>query len=275
MSSVRPAPELEGEAEVDLGRYAHQIGARWWLLLAGAIVGAIIGYLATLGGTQDYRGQAVVYLGQPLGPISGTPVASLNTNPSSAHAIVTSDSVLRHVSQATGLGIPRLRSAINVKAVAGALTKVGQTPLIEITVTDRDRGKVAAAANMLANTLVQKLSGPANAKIAIFAPRLAADKTAIAAATEGLSQPGLSTTDKLFLQIRLQAIQADASDVAQQLAAARDVEAPHIVTGAASVKSSLKNHRNSTLIGAVIGLIIGAIAALLWEPVARSRHRTT
>jgi subunit length determinant Wzz-like protein len=274
MSSVRPAPELEGEAEVDLGRYARQLAARWWLLLAGAILGAIIGYLATLGGTQNYRGQAVVYLGQPLGPISGTPVASLNTNPSAARAIVTADSVLRRVSRATGLGIPRLRSDINVKAVAGALTKIGQTPLIQITVTDKQRAKVAAAANLLANTLVQKLSGPADAKIAIFEPRLAADRQAITAANTGLSQPGLSTTDKLFLQIRLQAIQADASDVSQQLAAARDVEAPHIVTGAASVKSSLKNHRNSTLVGAVIGLILGAIAALLWEPIARSRHGT-
>jgi len=274
MSSARPVPELEGEAEVDLGRYARQLAARWWLLLAGAILGAIIGYLATLGGTQNYRGQAVVYLGQPLGPISGTPVASLNTNPSAARAIVTADSVLRRVSRATGLGIPRLRSDINVKAVAGALTKIGQTPLIQITVTDKQRAKVAAAANLLANTLVQKLSGPADAKIAIFEPRLAADRQAITAANTGLSQPGLSTTDKLFLQIRLQAIQADASDVSQQLAAARDVEAPHIVTGAASVKSSLKNHRNSTLIGAVIGLILGAVAALLWEPIARSRHGT-
>jgi uncharacterized protein involved in exopolysaccharide biosynthesis len=275
MSSVRPAPELEGEAEVDLGRYAHQLGARWWLLLAGAIVGAVIGYLATLGSAQDYRGQAVVYLGQPLGPISGTPVASLNTNPSSPRTIVTADSVLRRVSQATGLGIPRLRSDINVKAVAGALTKIGQTPLVEITVTDKDRRKVAIAADILAHTLVRKLSGPAEAKIAIFEPRLVADRSAIAVATKALGSPDLTGSEKLITQLRLQQLQNDASQVAEQLSAAREVEAPSVVTGAASVKSSLKNHRNSTLIGAVIGLIVGAIAALLWEPIARSRRKTT
>ena len=71
------------EAEVDLGRYGHALLARWWLLLAGLVVGAVLGYLTTLGGAQVYRAQAVTYMGQPLGA-GQAPVQALNTNPSTA-----------------------------------------------------------------------------------------------------------------------------------------------------------------------------------------------
>ena len=42
-SSARDAPDLDGEAEVDLGRYSRALLARWWLLLVGLVVGAVIG----------------------------------------------------------------------------------------------------------------------------------------------------------------------------------------------------------------------------------------
>ena len=95
-------PDLDAEAEVDLGRYGHALLARWWLLLAGLVVGAILGYLTTLGGTQFYRAQAVVYMGQPLGA-GQAPLQSLNTNPSTARAIVTSEQVLRRSRARTGM----------------------------------------------------------------------------------------------------------------------------------------------------------------------------
>ena len=45
-------PDLDAEAEVDLGRYGRALLERWWLLLLGLVVGAIIGYLTTLGGAR-------------------------------------------------------------------------------------------------------------------------------------------------------------------------------------------------------------------------------
>src|SRR5919204_149020 len=124
MTSVRPVPDLDAEAEVDLGRYGHALALRWWLLLAGLVAGAIIGYLTTLGGTQFYRAQAVLYMGQPLG-ISSTPVTALNTNPSSVRAIVTAESVRRRVAGRTGMSDSRLRSGTSVTAVPGFLSKLG------------------------------------------------------------------------------------------------------------------------------------------------------
>src|SRR5436305_15187240 len=108
---TRPAapPDLDAEAEVDLGRYGHALLARWWLLLLGLVVGAIIGYLSTLGGAQTFRAQAITYMGQPLG--SGqSQVQSLNSNPSSARTIVTSEGVVREVARRAGMTERQLRS---------------------------------------------------------------------------------------------------------------------------------------------------------------------
>src|SRR5437868_4645972 len=148
MTSVRRAPDLDAEAEVDLGKYGSALLERWWLLLAGLVVGAILGYLTTLGGTQFYRAQAVVYMGQPLG-IGSNPVQALNTNPSSVREIVSSESVVRRVASRTGMPAKRIHSGTSVTAVQGYLSKLGQTPLIQVTLQGPEPGKIARAANML------------------------------------------------------------------------------------------------------------------------------
>jgi len=272
MSSARTVPDLDAEAEVDLDRYGHALLARWWLLLAGLVAGAVVGYLTTLGGTQFFRAQAVVYMGQPLG-ISSTPVQALNTNPSSARAIVTAESVIERVAAKTGMSANRIRSGTSVTAVQGSLPKLGQTPLVQVTVKGPERTKVARAANALANALRAGLSASSNEKIAILSPLLATDDKLIKALNATLSKAGLSSTETLLLQLRLQALQADRTQTAQSLSLAKRIEAPQVVTRAAAEKTSARNHRNSTAVGALIGLILGGVAALLWEPVTRARRR--
>jgi len=272
MSSAREAPDLDAEAEVDLGRYARALAVRWWLLLAGLVAGAVIGYLTTLGGTQFFRAQAVVYMGQPLG-VSSTPVQALNTNPSSARAIVTAESSIERAAAKSGLSTSRIRSGTSVTAVQGSLPKLGQTPLVMVTVKGPERTKVAKAANVLANVLVAKLSPSAAEKIKNLSTLLHSDATLITTLNAALGKPGLSSTDKLLLQLRLQAVQADRSQTAQSLSLATHIEAPQIVTRAAAEKTSARNHRNSTAVGALIGLILGGVAAMLWEPVTRARRR--
>ena len=273
MSAPREAPDLDAEAEVDLGRYARALVARWWLLLAGLVGGAVVGYLTTLGGTQFFRAQAVVYMGQPLG-ISSTAVQALNTNPSSARAIVTSESSIQRAATKSGMSASRIRSGTSVTAVQGSLPKLGQTPLIQVTVKGPERDKVARAANVLANRLKAGLSGGSTEKINYLTQLLATDDTALKSLNAGLSRPGLSSTDKLLLQLRLQALQADRTQTALTLSLAQHVEAPQVVARAAAERTSARNHRNSTAVGALIGLILGGVAALLWEPVTRRRRAT-
>jgi len=272
MTSVRPVPDLDAEAEVDLGRYGHALLERWWLLLAGLVAGAVVGYLTTLGGTQFYRAQAVVYMGQPLG-ISSTPVQALNTNPSSARTIVMSESVVRRVATRTGMSRARIRSGTSVTAVQGSLPKLGQTPLVQVTVKGPERVKVARAANALAVALVSELSTLSSAKIKNYEQQGETDKKGIAIVNDALADSGLSTTDKILLQGRLQNLQSDLTLNTLLLLLAKNVEAPRIATYAAAEKTSARNHRNSTAVGALIGLILGGIAALLWEPVMRARRR--
>jgi uncharacterized protein involved in exopolysaccharide biosynthesis len=272
MTSVRPVPDLDAEAEVDLGHYGRALLERWWVLLAGLVAGAVVGYLTTVGGTQFYRAQAIVYMGQPLG-VSSTPVQALNTNPSSARAIVTSESVVQRVAAKTGMSQSRIRSGTSVTAVQGSLPKLGQTPLVQVTVKGPERGKVARAANVLANMLTAALSPSSNEKISNLSQLLESDDSVIRALNAALSASGLSSTDKLLLQLRLQAVQADRTQTAQSLSLAKHIEAPQVVTRAAAEKTSARNHRNSTAVGALIGLILGGIAALLWEPLTRARRR--
>ena len=262
--SAHDAPDLDAEAEVDLGRYSRALLARWWLLLVGLVVGAVIGYLTTLGGTQFYRAQAVVYMGQPLGA-GQAPLQSLNTNPSTAHAIATSESAIRRAAAKTGMPAGKIRS--------GSVPRLGQTPLIQVTVKGPTRGQVARAANALASQLAFQLSSGARQKIAIYQQQVDADNAGLKIVNEALAKPDLSTTDKILLQGKLQTLQSDKTLTAQLLISAKTVEAARIVTYAAPEKTSARNHRNSTAVGALIGLILGGIAALLWDPIARSRRR--
>ena len=270
---TRPAPpDLDAEEEVDLGRYGHALLARWWLLLAGLIAGAILGYLSTLGGAQVYRAQAVTYMGQPLG--SGqSQVQALNTNPSAAKTIITSDAVVRRVARRVGMTQGQIRNGTSVTAVQGFNARLNQTPLIAITVKGPEPGKAARAADLLANTLVSALSGVAKPKIEQFDQQIATDKQCVKLTNAALGQSSLSTTDKILLQGRLQGCQADLTTTTQLWLLAKNVEAPRVITQAVAEKTAARSHRNATAVGALIGLILGGIAALLWDPVARRRVR--
>src|SRR4051795_11965422 len=68
--------------EVDFGRYWAALGARWWLLLAGLLAGALVGYLTASGAKQVNRASETIYLGQPLTAGGSGLIQTLQTNPS-------------------------------------------------------------------------------------------------------------------------------------------------------------------------------------------------
>ncbi len=55
----------------------------------------------------------------------------------------------------------------------------------------------------------------------------------------------------------------------QLLIQAQEVERPQVLTRAAAVKTTARSRRNSVVVAAFLGLILGLIAALVWEPLAR------
>jgi len=268
-----PAPpsrgfDPEAEQEVDFAKYVRLLGARWWLLVAGLVVGAVIGYLISLGGTQVYQATATLYLGQPTSATSNTQLQTLQTNPSSVGTIVHQQQVVQAVAAKCKANVKEFRKGISTKAVTGYLSKNGQSPLVQLSVQAKKSKIAQCAANNLAKIVSTRLGTYAAGKITNFKAEIAADDSDIKAFQAAISNPGISSTDKLILQTTLRSDQQDKVAATLQLLQAQQVELPRKVVGAAAQKVTARSRRNTVVIAALIGLIIGALAALLWEPVS-------
>ena len=289
MPTSPDTPDLDAEREVDLRRHWETITTHWWLPLAGLAAGLVIGYLISLGGAQVFKAKAVVYLGQPLSQ-GGLQVQSQATNPSTVRQIVTSEATIDAVARKVGLKPSQLRGHISTQAVTGNITRLGQNPLVAITVTGAFRGRAAAAANALALTVINSnsLAGYSKTKIANLELLVGNEENAlrildrnIKAQQDALSRAtGLSTTDRLILGNQLtslvqqELITTDQLTTnRQQLALAQDIEAPELTTRAVATKTTARSRRNTVLVSGLIGLLLGGIAALLFEPARRTVRR--
>jgi hypothetical protein len=214
----------------------------------------------------------------------------LPTNTTYVDKLVHSEYAARIAAAKAGLRPGQVRNNVSSKAVsAGKGTlRAGQTPLYEITLTGPAPRKVQLAATSLANQIINQLSPYVDTKIAGYRGQLESlneqlktNQQRIALANAAFTASGsLSPIDRLVLGQQLDsAIQtkgtllATKTTVEQQLALAEDVEKPKIIAPAVPTKTTARSARNSMLVGGVIGVILGIIAALLWAPVAR-RVRT-
>jgi capsular polysaccharide biosynthesis protein len=257
----------EAEQEVDFAKYVRLLAVRWWLLAAGVVAGAVIGYLVSLGGTQVYSATATLYLGQPLSANGSSAIQALNTNPSAVGTIVHTQQVDVAVAAACKTDASEFRKGISTQAVAGNLSKNGQSPLVQLTVQAKKSKVAECAANNLARIAVNKLGTYAAGKIANFQAEIAADDADIKTFQAAIANPSISSTDKLVLQSTLRSDQQDKITAMQLLLQVRQVEAPRLVSGAAARKITARSRRNTVVIAALIGLILGALAALLWDSV--------
>jgi hypothetical protein len=80
--------------------------------------------------------------------------------------------------------------------------------------------------------------------------------------------PPVSTTDKLIYQIELRSYQQDKLAATQLLLQAKRVEEPLFLKRAGAQRVTAQNRRNSVVVSALIGLVLGGIVALLWDRVA-------
>lgn len=289
---IRPAPDLEGEEELELGKYWSALVARWWLPFVGLVAGAVIGYLLALGGHQVYQAKANVYLGQPLNATGTGQIQSLSTNPSTVKQVVLSPFWQHVAERRAGLPSGSLRGHVSTQAVAGvaaALGRVGQNPLVNIVVTGKHPAQIARAADALAKIVVNQVSGRyVDTKIKNLKTNIAVDKAELANINERLTSlqqqirgGGLSATDRLIvgnliglaIQEQRQVIE-DQTQNQSLLALAQNVERSYVFSPARATKTTARSRRNSVLVGALIGLLLGIVAALLWEPAARVVRRT-
>jgi capsular polysaccharide biosynthesis protein len=262
----------EAEQEVDFAKYVRLLAVRWWLLAAGLVLGAIIGYIVSLGGgAQVYSATATIYLGQPYSVGGNTQVFGLQTTPSAVGQIIHSQVVDTFVARTCNTKESAFRNGISSAAVSGSssgnATSKSANLLTTISVQTRKARDAECVANNLAKLAITRLGTFPRGKIANLEAEIAADKAAIAAIDQGLSNPSISPTDKLLVQTNLRTNQLDQITASQLLLQAKEIESPSLVTGAAAQKVTARSRRNTVVVAAVIGLILGALAALLWDAV--------
>jgi capsular polysaccharide biosynthesis protein len=258
----------EAEQEVDFARYGRLLAVRWWLLAAGLVLGAVVGYGVSLGGTQVYRASATIYLGQPYSASGNIQLQTLQTNPSAVTAVVHSELVIRTIARECRAKPSSFRRGISTQNVAGNLSKNGQNPVVKVTVQAKKAKEASCAANGLANKVVEKVSAFAVRKINNFKSQIAADAKSIQSIQASIAGSTITTTDKLILLTQLRADQQDKLAATQLLLQATQVEVPHVLTGAASQRVTARSRRNTVVVSALIGLVLGALVAVSWDRVA-------
>jgi hypothetical protein len=90
---------------------------------------------------------------------------------------------------------------------------------------------------------------------------------------QALESASTSSTDKLVLQLRLGTLEDARLSTAQLLLQANKIETPSILTSAAPDRITARSHRNTAVVAAVIGAILGALAAILWDGIAAAVQR--
>jgi len=274
------------EREVDLARWRRALVALWWIPVAGLVVGAVLGVLYSFRGGTSYKASALISLGQPVSP-GGVVIASFGTNPRAVALIVSSASAQAAAEQSASLGSGALRGKVSVSQV-GSATGTGATratPLISLTVQGAQAKKIEVAANALAARVVALTTAPyVGTKIKTYTSVLSTTNSQLASISKRLAvlnkvvaTSHLSQLDQLVLisqvdnaEQRQGNLYDQKATTQQQLAFAENVESAKVITAARSQKASAHSRRSSLLVGALIGLILGAIAAI----VADTRVRT-
>ena len=297
MTPPPSAPELEDEQEVDLSSAWQRLKVRWWLPVGGLVVGAVVGIALALSGGSVWRAQTIVYLGQPFAPLGGGQIQSLATNPRTVGEIIRSEAALKAASDASGIPVSRIRSSISTRELLAAGQLRGINPLMEITVKGSGKRKVELAANALAERVTERVSLYVTQKVELLESQVAVSESQLAAveARIGAAQRQQDTliTDtsipldqRLLLSANLNSVittadarrtslQDDLFESRQLLNLAESVESSRVVEPAAASKTTARSSRSSLLVGALIGLLLGAIAALVVDPIAGRRHGAT
>jgi capsular polysaccharide biosynthesis protein len=203
MSTAPRSLDPEAEQAFDLSRALRLLARRWWLVGAGLVVGAVIGYAVALGGAQRYQATADLYLGQPYSASGNVQLQALQTNPSIVQQIAHSASLIDTIAAACKTKPIAIEGGISTQTGSGNIAKNVQTPLATLSV-EATKPKVAAcAANGLAREVIAKTAAFANQQIRNFSAQIASDVKQITVIGRLLQAVSTRSTDRLVLELRL------------------------------------------------------------------------
>jgi uncharacterized protein involved in exopolysaccharide biosynthesis len=286
--------DLDAEREVDLQSAWSRITARWWLPVGGLVLGAILGVLVSVGSGDVYRAEALIYLGQPFTSAGGGQLQSLQTNPKTVTEIVRSEAAIKTAANAAGMRPGALRGNVTSTAVVqpGQVAR-NFTPLVQVQVRAPTRVKAEKAANSMANTVVTQVVPYVDEKIELLNRQITDSERQlrdIAARIDTANEQqrlafgddSLSLAEKLLISTNsnatINAAEQRRGEVLQELNIARGllaqsqhVELSRVVQPAVGVRTSATSRRNAAAVGALAGLLLGALAAIIADPWLRRR----
>ena len=287
-----PPVDPDAEREIDLRRIWDRIRRQWWIVAAGVAVGVVVGALYSVSGGSLYEATARIAPGQAFNPGGSQAVQTYRTNLDAIRTIATSETTIQEAAARLGISPGQLRGRISVAGVTpqgGETTNARSTVLVEISARMNKKLRAQDAANAVAEIVREttttryiraSLKSYAT-RIKNFNARMGTLQDRITHLDAALKQPGLSLDEKLLLAIQLDQSQAtlgqttDSLSTAQlQQILAQDVMLTQIVQQARASKTTARNRRSSIIVGAVIGLIGGLIAAIVVDRRAARVSRT-
>jgi len=269
----------------DVGFWMTVLARNWWVIAGFVLLGVVAGALLTLATPKEYTATSSVYIGQTT-DANGNPMAGLNSNVKASTQLVSSQVVLAEAARRAGMGITagRLRREVTVETPSQTIkTTTSAVNIVVISVTDTKKVRATAAANALAEVLLERIGGGVDEKITLLEAQLAQNRKALAssvarslAAQRGLAaiaNGGGSAGEKAAASAAYVAI-AQAAATQQEaiessiqkteliLLTAKQVEQPRILHEAAIPDSpSGPNMKLNVAAGALAGLVIGFFVA--------------
>jgi len=269
----------------DVGFWMTVLARNWWVIAGFVLLGVVAGALLTLATPKEYTATSSVYIGQTT-DANGNPMAGLNSNVKASTQLVSSQVVLAEAARRAGMGITagRLRREVTVETPSQTIkTTTSAVNIVVISVTDTKKVRATAAANALAEVLLERIGGGVDEKITLLEAQLAQNRKALAssvarslAAQRGLAaiaNGGGSAGEKAAASAPYVAI-AQAAATQQEaiessiqkteliLLTAKQVEQPRILHEAAIPDSpSGPDMKLNVAAGALAGLVIGFFVA--------------
>ena len=284
MSGDKPAADLEAEREIDLRSWLDALRSRWWIAVAGLVIGAVIGGVYSLSGGSTYVATAFIAPGQAFNPSGNSPVLTYLTSQAAINKLATSAAALEYASARSGVPVGKLKGAVSTSGInqqtgtSQSTSTQRNAVLVAIQVQLDKKTKAERAADAITRFIqTETTSGYVKHSIQIYdtliknlTARQVTSQARVNALTHAAKQPGLSLDQQLLLAIQLDQAQATLGQTInalettrQQQLLAQEVEQTQIIQTAKAEKTTARSRRNSVVVGAVIGVLIGAIVAIV------------
>jgi uncharacterized protein involved in exopolysaccharide biosynthesis len=268
------------DREITLRDYGRVLWSGRWLILTTTLVAAFVGLVLTFVTTTSYTATAELFLGQAT-TVSGTPVSTPGTNPSTAPTVLTGDQLVARVAREIGVSPSRVRKGVELTAPRAPGGSVGNQPTVAtIHFTDSSKEIARRGANAYAQAVLDSARESFSQIAETYESAVAAAQADVdrlnrdidayrrELAASPSSERALTLQSLLFsANTQLSIAQTELSEQQLNLAKERQIGQPDIVSLATSTKSSssLPNRARTVILAAIIGLLVGIVVTFIWK----------